>query len=178
MNAFASSASKARLFTIQAFDLEILDFNFLKGFNVLTNIFINQCINTPTIGNPPKNLPTLPSLISILIDGTIYTNPCFNAALLAPCTCWVPAGAKITSITCPAGTTFAEIQNAFKTLPSDANIGNVVLNIPYGENTIPANLLGDIAADTIELIGPVISNSLLKLTVSKNNGKLSNYFIE
>jgi len=175
VNAFASSASKARLFTIQGFDLGILDFSFLKGFNALTNIFINQCINTPTIGNPPKNLPTLPSLISILIDGVIYTNPCFNAALLAPCTCGVPAGAKIASITCPAGSTLAQIKNAFSTLPSNANIGNIVLNILSGENVIPANLLGNIAADTVELIGPVISKSLLRLSVSKTDGRLLYY---
>jgi len=149
--------------TIEGFDLKNLDYSFLAGFNVLKNILINRCTNTPTVGFPPKNLPTLPSLISILIDGDIYTNPCSNAALLDPCTCGAPAGAKTASITCPVGTTLAQIQNAFKTLPANSNIGNVILNLPAGKNIIPANLLGSIDADTIELIGSPIKS---KLTVS------------
>lgn len=163
-NAFSSSASTARVFILQSFDLGILDYSFLKGFNLLTNILINKCINPPTIGVPPKNFPNLPSLISILIDGDIYNNPCSNAALLAPCVCGATAGSKAVSITCPTGATIAQIQNAFNALPANTQIGNVLLNLPAGAINIPANFLGSIAADAISLIGSS-GNTLSRITV-------------
>jgi len=109
-------------------------------------------------------LPTLQSLISILIDGAIYNDHCSSTELLAPCSCSDTAGATSISITCPTGTTIVQIQNAFNILPANTKIGNVVLNLPAGDITIPANLIGRITADTISLIGSP-GSILSRLTV-------------
>ena len=160
-NAFTASAATCTLFTIQMFDISNLDYSFLAGFNVLTKLLLNQC----TVGaNPLKNLPNLPNLV-VLVDGAVYNRKCFNAAVLSPCTCAVPTGAKEVTITCPPGTTIQQIKTAFQKLPANSNIGNVILNFPLATTTaIPADILGNVKASTIQLIGPT-QPTLSKLTV-------------
>jgi len=153
--------------------LGILDYRFSTGFNSLTNILINDCTRTPFAGNPPKNLPKLPKLISVLVDGVIYSATCPSAALLAPCTCILPPGDQVCTFTCPPGTNFGQITDAFNNVPENSNIGNIILHLPTGTNsinstnsTIPASILGTNAASTIKLICPAI-NPLSNLTVQR-----------
>jgi len=160
--------AKVTLFTIEQFDLANLDYIFLTGFNLLTKVLLNRCSNTPFAGNPPKNLPTLPKLISVFVDGVNYISACPTAALLAPCTCIVPAGDPVVTVTCPAGSTITQIQAAFNNFPATVNVGNIILNLPAGANLIPSNILGSSIASTIKLIGPA-SNILSKLTVYQTN---------
>ena len=94
-----------------------IDFSFLTGFNVLTNVLLNHCKDTPSASHPPRNLPTLQKLISILVDGVIYNAQCPNTTILTPCTCSIAAGDSFGTITCPSGTTLEEIQAAFKKIP-------------------------------------------------------------
>lgn len=163
-NAFAASAATCTLFTIEQFDLGILDYSFLANFNVLTSLLLNQCTSTPFAGNPPKKLPTLPSLLSVLVDGVDYKAICPAAALLAPCTSIVNPGDQICTFTCPQGTAITDIEKAFNNLPANSNIGNVILNIPVGTTAITKSLLGNNLATSIKLIG-LAANSLSKLTV-------------
>jgi len=145
-----------------------LDYSFLAGFNLLTKILLNHCSNTPFAANPPKNLPTLPKLVSVFVDGVNYNAACPTAALIAPCLCIVPAGDPVVTITCPAGNTITQIQATFNNLPVNANIGNIILNIPAGAITlIPSNILGSCIPSTIKLIGSD-SSILSKLTVKNN----------
>lgn len=162
-NAFKASATTCTSFTIQLFDVGNLDYSFLDSFNALTQLLYIQCTNTPVAGNPPKNLKTLPNLKSILVDGVPYNSVC-PSALLVPCTCTVPPGDTVFTVTCPAGTKNLQIQNLFKSLPTNLNIGNVILNFAASATTIPPNLLGDKAVSTITLIGPT-GNPSSKLTV-------------
>lgn len=162
-NAFTASAPTCTAFTIQLFNVENLDYSFLNSFNALTQLLHSQCTNTPVAGNPPKNLPTLQNLKLILVDGIPYTSVC-PSALVAPCTCNVTPGDVVFTVTCPAGLGNEKIQNLFNSLPTNLNIGNVILNLNSDETAIPANLLGNKAASTITLIGPT-GNPLSKLTV-------------
>jgi len=145
-----------------------LDYSFLTGFNVLNNFFLNLCSNTPFAANPPKNLPTLAKLISVLVDGVNYNAACPTATLLAPCTCILPAGNSVVTITCPAGTLIAQIKAAFNNLPEKSNIGNIILNLSVGTETfIPASILGKNSATSIQVIGPMANagDSLSQLKV-------------
>jgi len=171
VKAFKASADRTTQFTIQQFDLVDLDYSFLTGFDDLTKILLNQCSNTPFAANLPRNLPTLLKLVSLLVDGVDYTAACPTAALIAPCTCTVPAGDPIITMTCPAGITIAQIQASFKKLPANSNIGNIILNLPDGAHLIPSNILGSSIASTIKLIGP-FSNMLSRLTVNKTTHKI------
>lgn len=76
--AFSASAATVKTLTIKLFDVGQVNYGFLKGFNVLTTIDIDQCASTPT-GNP-ATLPTnLPALTAINVDGNnIYTKPTAN----------------------------------------------------------------------------------------------------
>ena len=162
-NAFTASAPTCTTFTIQLFDVGNLDYSWLNSFNALTQLQHIQCTNTPVAGNPPKNLPTLPNLKSILIDGIPYNSVC-PSALVAPCTCTVTPGDTVFTITCSEGLGNGKIQNLFNSLPTYLNIGHVILNLNADATAIPANLLGNKAASTITLIGPN-GNPLSKLTV-------------
>jgi len=136
-----------------------LDYSFLNGFNVLTKVLLNQCLNTPFAANAPKNLPTLPKLVSVFVDGVNYNAACPTAALIVPCLCIVPSGDPVATITCPAGNTIAQIQAAFNNLPENSNIGNIILNLPVGVSTfIPASILGKNLATSIKVIGPAAND--------------------
>lgn len=83
---------------------------------------------------------------------------CIDSTLLAPCTC---TGG---TITCGAGNTLAQIQAVFNNIAPNTNLGNVVINLPPGVSTIPANFFGKNPANTITLIGG-FARALLQLTV-------------
>ena len=161
-SAFAASGDKDTLFTIQQCDVGNVDYNFLKNFNVLKNLLLNQCSNTPTATNPPKNLPKLPNLVSILVDGVIYNAQCPNSTILDPCTCVVPPGDQVCTITCPERSNVIDIVNTFTGIPGNSILGNVILNFPTGTETlIPSKILANNSATTINLIGPVGSSPIL-----------------
>ncbi len=130
-----------------------VDYNFLKNFNALKNLLLNQCSNTPTATNPPKNLPKLPNLVSILVDGVIYNAQCPNATILDPCTCVIPPGDQVCTITCPEGSNMRDIVNAFTGISGNSILGNVILNFPTDTTYIPEKILSDNPATTIQLIG-------------------------
>lgn len=161
--AFTTPAKKVTKFTIQQLDLLNLDYSFLTGFDILTSVVLNKCTNTPFASNPPKNLPTLPKLNSVLVDGVIYTAACPTAALIAPCTCIVAPGDKVCTITCPLGTTIAQTQNAFNNLPVNSIIGNIIISLPAVAN-VPPNFFGNNEASSIKLICAA-GNPLSKLFV-------------
>lgn len=85
---------------------------------------------------------------------------CIDSTLLAPCTC------NGGTITCGAGNSLAQIQAMFNNIAPNTNLGNVVINLPPGVNSIPANFFGKNAANTITLIGSV-ARALSQLTVFK-----------
>lgn len=89
-----------------------------------------------------------------------------SAASLTPCT--FDGTGVVAATTCPVGTKIAQIQAVFTKLPSNSNLGNVVLNFPLGATTaIPASVLGNNAAVGIEIIGPIGSNSVLTVIQKK-----------
>jgi len=83
---------------------------------------------------------------------------CLDSFLLSPCTC---GGG---SITCPVGTSIAQIQAAFNNIAPNTNLGNVVINLPAEVKNIPANFFGVNAANSITLAGAA-AGPLSQLTV-------------
>jgi len=73
-------------------------------------------------------------------------------------------GLTTLGISCPSGTTIAQIQTAFAKIPMGKKIGKVVLNLPSGANAIPINLLGQRAVESIQLIGAGNTNALTVIT--------------
>lgn len=149
-----------------------VDYSFLKNFNVLTVLNLKTCNSVHTKANPPKNLPTLPILSAgqnVLVDGVPYERLCPSTASLAPCAC--DGSGLQAKITCPAGTTLTRIQDVFKGLPPNSNLGDVILNFPSGAITsIPESILGNNAAYTIEVVGPAEPSILtvLKFIITNN----------
>ncbi len=122
----------------------------------MSTINLNNCINYPTATNVPKNLPRNPKLISVLVNGISYQRQCPSSTSLAPCGC--DGSGTIAVTTCPAGTTVKQMQTVFNNLPTNSNIGSVVLYFPVGATTsIPALILGENSATKIEVIGPASS---------------------
>lgn len=79
-------------------------------------------------------------------------------ALIVPC--FLRAG----SMTCPARITLAQIQANFNNIAPNANLGNVVINLPTGVKNIPSDFLGRNAANSITLVGAT-ARALSQLTV-------------
>lgn len=145
--------------------MRYLDYSFLTGFNVLKNVLLNQCTNTPDSANPPKNIPIFQKLVLILVDGVVYNSQCPDAALLAPCTCAIRKGEQVVTTICPEGSIMFDIMNAFSNFPENSNLGNVIIHFPSAkEMTVPAVILGDNSATTIKLIGP-LNNPLSTIQV-------------
>ena len=139
-------------------------------------MLINQCTNSPTAANPPKNLPNFKQPVSVLVNGVLYDKQCPDGALLNPCTCAVAPGEKIGTITCPPKVDMLDIVSAFTRLPAKSILGNVILNLPTATTTyIPQKVLSNYPATTITLIGPKGTSQLL--TVIKLLKTNFNYFL-
>lgn len=134
--------------------------------SIFTNIPAGKTIQTVTLNlprgtNKANSLPATflaknPQAIINIISPNDAS--CIDSTLLFPCTC---TGG---TITCPSGIILAQIQSVFNNIAPNTNLGNVVINLPPGINALPANLLGDNAANTITLIGTG-ARALSKLTV-------------
>ena len=98
----------------------------------------------------------LPPAQSCGISNTIWS----------PCTCIPNNAGTVGTVTCPAGTSLAQIQTVFNNIPPNTNLGNVIPNIPVETTALPPNLLGKNAASTIQLIGTA-AGALSQLTVSR-----------
>lgn len=171
--AFQASNGTCTLFSIQQFDVGILNYSFLAGFKVLTQVSLTKCANSPTTQNPPKQFQPLmnPSKpVSFLVDGIAYDSTCPDAALLVPCKCTIPKGAKVVTASCPEGSSLLEIMNAFTHFSTPlsfqyGNIGNVVIYFPAAAETIiPTRFLGNSKPETVKIIGPA-TKDLSKLKV-------------
>lgn len=141
---------------------------------MLTKIQHNQCTSSPTVLNPPKNVPKFLNLVPLLVDGVVYNSKCPDVALFAPCTCSIPKGDQVITTTCPFGSSILEIMNAFSNFPYSpdlntvSNIGNVVIYFPpLIATVIPLTFIGNNEAATIKLIGPT-AKALSKLTMEIN----------
>lgn len=158
------------MFSIHQFDVGILDYSFLTGFKVLTDVSLTYCSNTPILQSPPKGLPAnFPKPIRVLVDGVAYNSECPPTEFLEPCKCSVPQGDKVVTVNCPEGSSMLEIMNAFTiSIPltfSYRNIGNVIIHFPAATDTIiPTRFLGNDNPETVKLIGPA-TKELSKLKV-------------
>jgi len=147
---------------------------------IFSNIRAGFNINSVTLTLPQGATVAdyIPTIFTMKYPATainvVYPNPpsCkLSNALLLPCTCEPTKEGTIDTITCPAGTTLAQIKTAFNNIPVNTNLGNVVLNIPDGPVVFPANLLGNNTANTIKLIG-TFALSKLAVKETSNSGSL------
>ena len=153
--AFLASALTLTNLIIQNFDVANVDYSFLNNFNSLSSVQINQCSNAPSAAILPKNLSqTLPKLSNFLVDNVNIYPTCPYPGILLPCSCAIPAGQTIGTVTCPISSV-SQIQNAFSLIPQKTNIGPFVFNFePNTVTSIPANFLSNIQGTSITLIGP------------------------
>lgn len=82
---------------------------------------------------------------------------CHHRRILFPCACSETIDAQgkcFLTITCPQGVTLQEMWEVFHRIPVRNNIETIVLNLPAGANSIPADFLGNNRAKVLQLIGP------------------------